>query len=92
MFRVTHGRNYKIDNSKMTLHFLLWGIFCITMLLLNVKKIRIKMPRVEGVVENWRISFFLCAFFVIRLFLNYCMWLKGGCLTCFISQQAGAGL
>jgi len=35
------------------------------------------MPGVEGVVENWRISFFLCAFFVSRLFLNYCMWLKG---------------
>lgn len=61
LYSVVRGKNCKIENSKMTLHFLLWGMFCITMLLLNLKKIKVKMPGVEGVVENWRISFFpLC--------------------------------
>lgn len=70
------GKYWKKTCEQM-LHFFQWGMFYVTVLLLNLNNAQ--SGRCGRKLEDFLCC--LCVFFVSRLFLKHCTWLTGCCLT-----------
>lgn len=80
LYSTVPGRYWK-KTRELTLRFSLSGAFYITVLLLNLKNAQ--SGRCGRKLDDF--LFCLGVFFLSMLFLKYCGWLKGCCLTSCMS-------